>query len=183
MPAWLYNNTRRRFLAEEKVESVLVATPLTIGFWRRRIVHPVIAMLRQGVTPEKVALGLALGIIVGVTPMLGSTMILCMAAAFVLKLNPAAIQLVNFLMFPVQLLLLIPFIRAGEWMFGAVRDPLTLNRIRQLIEANVWNAIATLWLETLHALAVWAILGSLAIFPVYRLLLDPLRRLARMRAK
>jgi hypothetical protein len=104
-----------------------------------------------------------------------------MAAAFLLRLNPAAIQVVNYVMLPLQLALLIPFFRAGEWMFGAARNPITLDGIRHLIQTNVWNAIATLWTSTVHALAVWAILGMVAVFPVYWLLRAPLRRLARLR--
>jgi uncharacterized protein (DUF2062 family) len=154
---------------------------MSFSFWRHRIVEPLIGLLKQGVTPEKIALGLAMGIVLGVTPMVGSTTILCMVAAFLLRLNPAAIQLVNYLMMPLQLALLIPFIRAGEWVFGAARNPVTLDRIRQLIEANVWHAIVALWTSTVHALAVWATLGALAVFPIYWLLVGPLRKLAHLR--
>jgi len=158
-----------------------VAARVIGGFFRHRIGRPLLSLLRQGVTPEKISLGLALGIIIGVTPLIGSTTVLCMAAAFLLRLNPAAIQVVNYVMLPLQLALLIPFFRAGEWMFGAARNPITLDGIRHLIQTNVWNAIATLWTSTVHALAVWAILGMVAVFPVYWLLRAPLRRLARLR--
>jgi uncharacterized protein (DUF2062 family) len=151
------------------------------GFWRRRILDPVLALLRQGVTPEKIAMGMALGMTLGVAPMIGSTTILCVVAAFVLRLNPAAIQIVNYLMSPFQLALLIPFIRAGERLFGAAQSELTLNRIRELVQANMWHAIVTLWTATVHAMAVWFCLGALLVFPLYWLLLGPLRRLARIR--
>jgi uncharacterized protein (DUF2062 family) len=154
-----------------------------VSFWRRKIVDPVVALLRQGVTPEKMALGLALGVVLGVTPVIGSTTILCMAAALCLRLNLAAIQLVNYLMLPVQLMLLIPFMRAGEWLFGAARNPVTLERIRELIGASVWNAIATLWTSTMHALAAWAILGLIAIFPIYMVLLRSMRRIAQIQIR
>lgn len=43
-----------------------------IAEWaRRQIVTPVVALLRQGATPEKLALSLALGIALGVFPVLG----------------------------------------------------------------------------------------------------------------
>ena len=151
-------------------------------FFRHRIGRPLLALLRQGVTPEKISMGLALGIIIGVTPLVGSTTILCMVAAVLLQLNPAAIQVVNYFMFPVQLMMLIPFIRAGEWVFGAAHNPITLDGIRHLIQVNVWKAIITLWVSTVHALVVWAVLALLAVFPIYRLLLVPLRRLAKLRA-
>jgi uncharacterized protein (DUF2062 family) len=158
-----------------------VAALVISEFVRHKILRPLIALLRQGVTPEKIAQGLALGIVIGVTPAIGSTTILCTVAAFLLRLNPAAIQVVNYLMMPVQLILLIPFLRAGEVVFGVAHNPVTLESIRELIQANVWNAIAMLWTSTVHALVVWAVVGSLAVFPIYRLLLTPLRRLARVR--
>ncbi len=60
-----------------------------------RWLRPFIKLLRQGVSPEKIALTISLGIILGVTPVLGSTVLLCTLAAIVLRLNLPAIQLVN----------------------------------------------------------------------------------------
>jgi hypothetical protein len=78
-----------------------------------RWLKPFIQLLRQGVSPEKVALTIALGIILGVTPVLGSTVLLCTLAATVLRLNLPAIQLVNGVVYPLQFILLIPFYRLG----------------------------------------------------------------------
>lgn len=150
-------------------------------FWTRRVAEPALALLREGVTPEKIALVVALGITLGVTPIIGSTTLLCMAAASLLRLNPAAIQIVNCLMLPIQLMLIVPFIRVGEWIFGAARNPVTLERMRHLIQENVWNAMATLWTATVHALVAWALVGAIVIFPLYRLMLVPLRRLEHWR--
>ena len=47
------------------------------GFFYRRLVRPVLELLRQGVTPEKIALSLTLGVALGVFPVLGSTTALC----------------------------------------------------------------------------------------------------------
>ena len=70
-----------------------------------------------GITPEKIALSVALGITLGVTPVLGSTSILCFLAAVVFRLNAPAIQLVNYFVYPLQFALLIPFIGIvrGRW--------------------------------------------------------------------
>jgi uncharacterized protein (DUF2062 family) len=43
------------------------------GFFYRHLVRPILDLLRQGVTPEKIALSLALGMALGVFPVLGST--------------------------------------------------------------------------------------------------------------
>jgi uncharacterized protein (DUF2062 family) len=69
--------------------------------WRYgNIFLPIVDLLRQGITPEKIALSIALGAVLGIFPVLGSTTILCAAAAFVLRLNLSAIQIVNFLIYP-----------------------------------------------------------------------------------
>jgi hypothetical protein len=39
-------------------------------------------------------------------------------AAVVLRLNFPALQLVNYLVYPLQILLLWPFARLGKWLFG-----------------------------------------------------------------
>jgi len=50
-------------------------------FFYRRLVRPILDLLRQGVTPEKMALSLALGGALGVFPALGCTTLLCTIVA------------------------------------------------------------------------------------------------------
>lgn len=149
---------------------------MSAGWLRRRIVNPILDLLRQGITPEKLALSIALGLTLGVIPVLGSTSILCFLAAVLLRLNLPAIQSVNFLVYPLQLVLLVPFIRIGEWIFAAPPIQITLAGIVRLIRADVWNAIATLSTATIHALVAWLALGSLASLVIYALLTPLLRR-------
>jgi hypothetical protein len=146
------------------------------GWLKRKIVNPVLDLLRQGIAPEKIALTIALGVTLGVTPVLGSTSLLCFLAAVLLRLNLPAIQLVNYCVYPLQFLLLMPFIRAGEWMFAAPPVRITLGEILGLIREDVWNAIATLWTSTMHALAAWLVLGSVASLVIYALLTPLLKR-------
>ena len=154
------------------------------GFLRRRIVIPILDLLRQGITPEKIALSIALGITLGVTPVLGSTSILCFLAALLFRLNAPAIQLVNYFVYPLQFALLIPFIRMGEWIFAARPASLSVAQIVNLIRADVWSAIATLWTATMHALVAWLAIGSLASLVIYVLLAPVLRKLgAALRAE
>ena len=154
------------------------------GFFRRRIVIPILDLLSQGITPEKIALSIALGITLGVTPVLGSTSILCFLAAVVFRLNAPAIQLVNYFVYPLQFALLIPFIRMGEWIFAARPASLSVAQIVNLIRADVWSAITTLWTATMHALVAWLAIGSLASLVIYLLLAPMLKKLgAALRAE
>jgi uncharacterized protein (DUF2062 family) len=142
--------------------------------WRRRVVRPILEFLRQGLTPEKLSITIALGITLGVTPVLGSTVLLCTLAAIVFRLNLAAIQLVNWLVYPFQLALVIPFYRLGGWMFKTPPSELSVVYILTLIRTNLFHAVATLWTVTLHALAAWLLLGSIATGLLYLMLVPVL---------
>ena len=117
--------------------------------WRRKVVRPILEFLRQGLTPEKLSFTIALGITLGVTPVLGSTVLLCTLAAIAFRLNLAAIQLVNWLVYPFQLALLIPFYRIGGWMFRTPPSELSVVHILALIRTNLFHAVATLWTVTI----------------------------------
>jgi hypothetical protein len=142
----------------------------------RKLIKPFIDLLKQGVTPEKIALTVALGVTLGVTPVIGSTTMLCTLAAVTLRLNLPAILLVNGAVYPLQLILLVPFLRAGARLFGVDGPKISISEIFNLIRASVWHAIATLWVATLHALAVWLLAGCAASAIVYLVLLTLLRR-------
>src|SRR5713226_7341076 len=102
-------------------------------YFKRRLVRPILDLLRQGVTPEKIALSIALGVALGVFPVLGSTTALCALAALVLRLNLPAIQVVNYFVYPLQIALLIPFFRMGEWLFRSPHLPLSVSQIYAMI--------------------------------------------------
>ena len=147
---------------------------------RRKLVGPLFDLLRQGVTPEKIALTIALGVTLGVTPLLGSATLLCTAAALLLRLNLPAIQIVNGVVYPLQLILLVPFLRAGAWLFGdGAAATLTLTRFFKLIRGDLGHAFAILWGATVHALVAWFAVSAVAACLIYFTLLPALRRVWR----
>lgn len=147
------------------------------GFIQRKLVRPIIELLKQGVTPEKMALSLALGAALGIFPALGWTTALCAIAALTLRLNLPAIQIVNYFMYPAQIALLLPFFRLGEWLFRAPRLAISVPQIYALIHASVWNAIRVLWTTTWHAIVAWCILAPVIVGVLYAVLAPVLRRL------
>ena len=147
------------------------------GWLRRRIVDPFIDLLKQGITPEKLALSVALGVAIGVFPVLGSTTILCGIAAWALKLNIPAMQLVNFLVYPLQLALLIPFLQTGSKLFGSGQMNLTLAQVGALIRGDPWKAISVLGVATLHGILLWMILSPVAIAVIYFVLMPLLKKM------
>lgn len=145
----------------------------------RRLVLPVINLLRQGTSSEKIALSIAFGLVVGISPGIGWSTVLCTLAAVRFRLNLPAVQLVNYLSYPLQFALLVPFIRAGEFLFHAERLPLSLVQILAMVRADYLHAIKALWMVMVRAMTVWVIVAPLAIYVTYRLLSPVVHRLAR----
>ena len=148
------------------------------SFFYRKLVGPIIDLLRQGITPEKIALSLAVGICLGVFPVLGSTTILCTLAAIVFRLNLPATQLVNYFVYPLQVALLIPFIRFGEIIFRAPHVSLSLAIIFDSLKRSAWQTTKTYWTPGWHAMIAWCLVGPLATWILYLVLAPMLRRFA-----
>lgn len=153
------------------------------GFFRRRIARPIVDLLRQGVTPEKMALSLALGVALGVFPVLGTTTALCALVAFIWRLNLPAIQIVNYFVYPLQIVLLIPFFRAGERLFGAPHSRFSVTQILAMVHASFWGATRFLWTTVWHAAVAWCLLAPLFVGLAYAILVPLLRRALRSQVR
>ncbi len=145
------------------------------NFFQRKLVRPIVDLLKQGVTPEKLALSVALGVVLGIFPAIGSTTTLCAIAAFALRLNLPAIQIVNYFIYPAQIALLIPFFRLGERLFRAPHQDISVRQIYTLIHTSVWNTIKLLWTTSWHAMVAWCLIAPVLAGLVYVILLPVLR--------
>lgn len=114
--------------------------------------------LQQGISPEKMALALAIGITIGVMPLLGATTLLCTLLAFRLKLNMAFLQLVNYIVYPIQLLLYIPFLRIGAGLFSKEKFNYSLEDITNMLADDPMGTIAKFFIVNLSGLLLWLIL-------------------------
>ena len=151
-----------------------------MSWWQRRVVAPVVAQLKQGITPEKIALTLALGGVIGIFPILGATTLLCGVVGIWLRLNQPIIQLVNYLVYPAQIVLLIPFYRAGEKLFGA--EPVPIVDVPGLIARfgeDPLQFLVDYGLVGLYGIAVWCLVAPPLVALAYRLLRPTLAALAR----
>ena len=143
------------------------------AFFKKKLIDPIINLLLQGVTPEKISQSIAFGMVLGVFPILGSTVLLCTGATFLFRLNFVAIQIANYLIYPLQLILFIPFIRLGETILNTEPFPLSMELIFTMLKDDMIGAIQTLWIANLHGIFAWFLTGPIAIYILY-IALNPL---------
>ncbi len=147
---------------------------------RRKLRDPLARQLTQGVSPERLALALALGLVLGTVPVLGVTTLLCAIVGMALRLNQPALQVANYAAYPLQLLLFVPLFRAGAWLFGTTPLAFTVADARAALARNVLGTVATYAGANLRAVVAWAIVAPAATVAL-RYALRPL--LARMRSR
>lgn len=145
---------------------------------RHRLFAPLRTQLTQGVSPEKLAATIGLGTACSLLPFLGFTSLLNAVVGLALRLNQPILQLLNQVLGPLQLLLIIPYVRAGEWLWGASADPLTVDAIvRTFREASLADFFAQFGRAGLHALTAWLLTAPLLAAAGYAIARPALRRL------
>lgn len=152
-----------------------MSPPVQHGPLYRRAVLPFLALLRMGATPERLAWSIVAGLVIGTNPLIGSTTLVCLAVASLFRLNIAASQLANHLVYPLEILLLFPFLRLGGRLFHTAPIPISPASLLRDARAHPVALTRQLWLWEWHALLVWALLGTL-LAPLLALALTPLLR-------
>jgi hypothetical protein len=95
-------------------------------------------------------------------PLLGLTTLACVLLARVLRLRQAPIQLGNYAALPLQIILLIPFLRLGERIAGAERfvfdPPALLKGFPHIPDSTARAVVMAQW----HMIAGWAVVAPVA---------------------
>lgn len=149
----------------------------------RRGVLPILALLRMGATPRTLAWSIAAGVVIGINPVIGTTTVLCLAVSLSLRLNVVATQIANHAVFPLELALVVPFIRLGSRVFNTAAMPLSPRLFFAAARSAPLALTRQLWLWEWHALVLWAAISvfaapliALGLTPVLRMLLVRVRR-------
>ncbi len=137
------------------------------NFLKRKLFKPFLDLLHQGVTPEKLALSVVFGVLIGIIPILGATTILLALIAVRLKLNMPAIQTINWFIYPLQLILFIPFLKAGSFFLPEVEMAFTVEQVFAMMKTDFWLAAKQLWLANLIGLTIWALISIPVGFLIY----------------
>ncbi len=136
-------------------------------------------LLCMGADPDKLAWSLALGVVVGVNPLLGSTTLAVLGLAAALRLNLVASQVGNHAVYPLEILMFPVFIKLGDVVFGTEKLPLAGKVLWDAVKHHPWDTTRLLWSWEWHALVVWAAFAVVAV-PVIAMSSEPmLRKMAR----
>ncbi|KAJ4827001.1 hypothetical protein Tsubulata_050965 [Turnera subulata] len=152
-------------------------TKIGVGAWvQKKIVDPLYLILRRGMEPKQLAFSAALGITLGIFPICGVTVLLCgLAIAFLGSFCHApTVMLFNFIATPIELSLIVPFLRFGEFISGGPHFPLTTDALKKVLTGQASREVIV---SIANALLGWLvaapfILAALHVifFPCFKVL-------------
>jgi|UniRef100_UPI00404B0C72 uncharacterized protein (DUF2062 family) len=154
------------------------------GFWQKRLRDPLVGFLARGITPVALSRAIAVAVVCGVFPFLGATTLLTLGAGMTLRLNQPVMQTINYLLSPVQLLMIPVFVQLGAWILGANTASFSIAAMLEFArEGSIGDFVAQFWQAGVYAFVGWLVTAPL-ILAVGLLVAAPvIDRLAANRTK
>lgn len=149
------------------------------SFWQRRVRDPIVALFTLGITPDRVALTLAVGTGCSMFPFLGFTSLLNLGVGLWLRLNQPILQTLNQLLGPVHLVMIVVYVRLGESLWRMQDDRFTVAEMLRIFrEASLGEFLHHFGWAGVHAFTAWALTTPFLVAGLYLGLRPALRRLA-----
>ena len=132
-------------------------------------------LIRQGTSPRQLAWSLALSLLIGVFPVIGTCNIIITFIALRYKLNLALMIAVSYLVYPIQIALFMPFLRLGEWLLGVVHSGLTWELMKAGFQENIGETLKGFSGILLYASLGWLVVSLPLVAILYRIALPLLK--------
>lgn len=144
---------------------------------KRRVKDPLLAALKQGLSAEQLSAAVTVSLALAINPVIGTTTVLCLLAGKVFRLNHVVMQTINHLCYPLQLALLVPFVRLGETVTGAEPLPLSPGLLIAEFQKSFGGFLAKFGLAYVHGILGWVLVVPLGALLLHLILTYLFRRL------
>lgn len=147
----------------------------------KKIKDTVVAQLTQGASPEKLAQSLSAGLLIGCFPLLGFTTAIAGVVGLVFKLNHIVIQTANYMMYPVQILLIPVYIKLVSLIVDVGDVPLRPDLILEAFNRDWQSFLKTYAMVGLYAVCLWLLLSSVLFFILTKIFVPAIQRLHKFK--
>ena len=141
--------------------NALTAMDSSAGLIHRRLIVPLKLQITQGVTPSALAWAIAAGVVSGIFPLLGTTSILGLAIGYVARLNQPVLHTFNWLVYPLQILAIPLFVRAGEFVVRAEPVPFSVVLLIERFRTDPMQFTRDFGMSGVHGVVAWMIVGPM----------------------
>ena len=128
----------------------------TISNWNfRALKSKTVALFKQGLTPIELTQSILVAALFSIIPILGVTTILLTAFSLKRKLNLPIMIAISYLAWPLQILMIIPFINIGEYFFSVPQSHHSVEEIIASFQESFFGTLSQLSFELLCGFGGW----------------------------
>jgi uncharacterized protein (DUF2062 family) len=139
-------------------------------WFRRKVKEPLLAELKQGITAKQLALACAVSLAISVNPFIGTTTLLCLLAGKIFRLNHVVMQIINYFSYPLQIALIIPWIRLGEKLSGSEAQVIEISQMKAEFSRSFVDFVTKFFQMGAHAFLGWLVIVPWATWILYKIL-------------
>lgn len=148
-------------------------------WWRRWVVNPVVKQLTVGQAPEKIGWTIALGVVLGIFPIMGSTTLISWLVGWIFGLNQPIMQIFRTLVYPLHLALILVFIRMGERLFGVPLISLSIPELLTRFKEDPVRFAGDFGMAAFHGVTAWVLVAPFLILLIKYSITPLLKRVAQ----
>jgi len=148
------------------------------SWWRRWPLAPVVAQLTGGVSLDKTAWTIAMGMVLGIFPVMGTTTLVCLLIGWLCKLNQPVLHVFRAIVYPLHLLLILVFIRLGERLHGAPLISFSIPQLIRKFEESPLQFTSDFGMAAWHGVSAWLLVAPVAAVIIKMAAMPVLRRLS-----
>ena len=146
------------------------------GWFNRKVREPLLLELKQGITAKQLALACAVSLAIAVNPIIGTTTILCLLAGKIFRLNHVVMQIINYFSYPLQIVLIIPWVRLGEKLTGSEAQVIEISQMKAEFSRSFVGFVTKFFQMGEHALLGWLVVIPWATWILYKILVLVFKR-------
>ncbi len=149
------------------------------SFWQRRVRDPIVALLTQGLTPDRIALTLGVGAACSMFPIIGFAWLINLGIGLWLRLNQPILQTLNQALGPVHLVMVVVYVRLGEWLWRVEESRFTITEMIHVFrDESIGEFLQSFGWAGIYAFTAWSLTTPILIAVLYYSLRPVLRQLA-----
>jgi len=114
-----------------------------------------VALFKQGLTPIQLTQSILVSALISIVPILGVTTILLTVLSLKRKLNLPIMIAISYLAWPLQILMIIPFINIGEFIFSIPQSNHSVEEIITSFQESFFGTLSQLSFELLCGFGGW----------------------------
>jgi uncharacterized protein (DUF2062 family) len=148
-----------------------------------RVLIPISNIRKQKFSSETLALSVSIGIIGGSFPVFGFATYVCLLLTLVFKQNIIIVQVANWLVYPLQIILLIPLMKLGNAIITGGDLQISMHQIVVAFQSGLLNGIREIGIISLYGVIAWVAIAIPCLFILYALFLILFKNMKRIKFK